>query len=75
MDKDTILKLSKVRALTESGAARSIRIAARLSLPEVADAVGVHAATVYRWETRQRRPHGEAAIRYGDFMIDLMESS
>ena len=75
MDTDTALKLSKVRSLTDSGAARSIRLAARLSLQEVAEAVGAHVTTVYRWEVGQRRPHGDAAVRYGEFLLELLESS
>lgn len=74
MDTETVVKLSKVRALTESGAARSIRVAARLSLPDVAAAIDSHPTTIWRWEAGHRQPHGEVAIRYGDFLQSLMDS-
>jgi len=75
MDTATALKLSKVRALTESGAARTIRIAARLSLPEVADAIDSHPTTIWRWEGGERKPHGDVGVRYADFLQTLMEAS
>lgn len=73
MNTEETIQLSKVRALTASGMARSIRISAKLSLPEVAEAVGVSAAAVYRWEKDERRPTGEAAIRYLVFLTKLVE--
>jgi DNA-binding transcriptional regulator YiaG len=56
--------LALVRAMTESGEAREIRQRARVSLTEMSDAVGVAPATVARWEVGDRRPRGDAALRY-----------
>jgi DNA-binding transcriptional regulator YiaG len=58
------VKLTRVRRLAASGAARAIREAAGLSLTEAANSAEVHRLTIYRWEHGQRRPHGEAALRY-----------
>jgi DNA-binding transcriptional regulator YiaG len=68
-----LVKLADVRVACQTGAARSLRIAAGLSLQEVADAVGVGAPTVFRWETGERRPRGEAAIRYSEVLESLAE--
>jgi transcriptional regulator with XRE-family HTH domain len=66
-------RLTRVRSFTESGAARSIRIAAGLSLREVASASGVSVSTLWRWENQERRPRGDAAVRYGEVLEVLME--
>jgi DNA-binding transcriptional regulator YiaG len=61
---DSLHDLALVRAMTESGEAREIRQRARVSLTEMAGAVGVAPATVARWEVADRRPRGDAALRY-----------
>jgi DNA-binding transcriptional regulator YiaG len=66
-----LVKLSSVRAKAEAGTARSIRVAAGLSLREVADELGVGASTVFRWEKGERRPRGNAALRYADLLEAL----
>lgn len=71
---DTV-KLARVRRLTDNGAARSIRQAARLSLPEMAAEIGVGVSTLWRWEAGQRQPRGEAALRYADLLDRLMRES
>jgi transcriptional regulator with XRE-family HTH domain len=60
-----LVALSRVRRLTKSGAARTIRLSAGLSLAELGARAGVGPSTVFRWERGQRSPHGEAALRYG----------
>ena len=64
--------LPKVRHLAKSGAARTIRIGAGLSLAEIGEGVGVAAATVQRWETAQRAPRGKPAIAYGRLLDGLL---
>ena len=59
-----ISRLAKARNLVRSGAAKSIREGADLSLTEMADAVGVNVATVWRWEQHQMMPRADAALRY-----------
>jgi transcriptional regulator with XRE-family HTH domain len=62
---EQVLDLARVRRLASSGEARRVRLAAGLSLYDLAGAVGVAAATVHRWERGESRPSGEAALRYG----------
>lgn len=66
-----VVKLTRVRKLVESGAARAIRQAAGLSLTEASKGSGVNRVTIFRWESGQRRPHGEAAIRYLALLDEL----
>lgn len=65
--------LARVRGLCSSGAARSIRLAAKISLGEVARSVGVTPATVLKWERGQRSPRPEAAMRYLAVLQELMQ--
>jgi len=57
-------QLLAVRQLAGSGEARRRRMAAGLSLSEVARPCGVEPSTVWRWETGKRRPRGQEAARY-----------
>lgn len=66
-------RLSRIRELAASGEARRIRIESRLSLPELASAVGVGVSTMSRWERAQRRPQGSAAMRYADVLHALQK--
>ena len=72
---EELTEISRVRDLLRSGAARSVRLGSRLSLGEVARALDVSPATVYRWETHQRVPRGEVAIRYLALLERLMRRS
>ncbi len=74
MDTESVLQISRVRSLTRSGAARTVRIAAGLTLGELAEAVGVSPTTIWRWEQGQRSPRGEPAIKYGELLEALMKS-
>lgn len=67
-----VSRLTAVRALAASGAARNIRLGAGLSLSELADQIEVSTSTVFRWERGQRKPRGEAALRYGSLLAELM---
>lgn len=71
MTADRITAIAKVRELARAGTAREVRIAACLSIEEVASAIGVAPTTVWRWENGQRRPHGSAALRYGKLLNKL----
>lgn len=59
-----IVLTTELRALCASGEARRIREAARLSRSELARAVGTSCASISRWESGDRRPHGELATAY-----------
>jgi DNA-binding transcriptional regulator YiaG len=63
------VKLTLIRRLCETGAARAMRQAAGLSYSEAAASARVNRVTIFRWEHGQRRPHGEAALRY----LELLE--
>lgn len=54
-----------------TGAAKSIRLAAGVSLPEVARDVGVSHSTIYRWENDLNEPKGDPALRYIDVLDEL----
>lgn len=59
--------LAVVRAMCKSGEAKRLRLAAKLSQPEMGrDGDGEFAtgSVVHRWENGDRTPTGEAAVRY-----------
>ncbi|MCH7670473.1 MAG: helix-turn-helix transcriptional regulator [Acidobacteria bacterium] len=66
--------VARCRALARSGAARSIRIAAGVSLAEVARQLQVSPSTIHRWETGLRSPRAAAAERYGRLLRQLIEA-
>jgi DNA-binding transcriptional regulator YiaG len=66
--------LVEARQLASSGAGRMIREAAGLSLAEFARAIDVDPSTVFRWESGERMPTGEYAVRYRDFLRELRET-
>jgi DNA-binding transcriptional regulator YiaG len=67
-------RLQALRELTTSGKAREIREAARLTESEIARSVGTHYSTVSRWESGQRLPRGEAALRYAALLDRLAKA-
>lgn len=66
-------ELVQVRAQARSGEARAIRLAAGLSVGEIARAVGVASVTVWRWENGQRAPRSPAAERYARVLNRLAQ--
>jgi DNA-binding transcriptional regulator YiaG len=71
----TAEKLQALRARTASGEARKIREAARLSLNDIARSVGTHYSTIARWESGERLPRGEAALRYAALLDRLTKAA
>ena len=72
MSVENLIKLATLRSTTRSGAARSLRMAAGLSLREVAGAIDVSVPTIWRWETADRVPrNSEAALRYAELLEAL----
>lgn len=59
-----LVQVATVRRWCVTGEAHARRVAARLSLGEVAQAAGVDAATIRKWETGTRTPRRDAALRY-----------
>jgi transcriptional regulator with XRE-family HTH domain len=70
-----LVRLADIREAASSGQARRLRLAAGLSLGEIARELGVSVPTVLRWETGGRRPRGGAALRYGELLEELIERS
>ena len=68
------LKIVKARQLATSGTGRMLREAAQLNGHELARAIGVDASTIWRWENGERKPQGEWAIRYVNFLERLGSS-
>jgi DNA-binding transcriptional regulator YiaG len=67
--------LSRMRELAASGDARRLRIAARLSQAEIAEACGATASSVSRWESFDRIPRGKAARRYAAIIVRLADEA
>ncbi|WP_370592673.1 helix-turn-helix domain-containing protein [Streptomyces sp. NBRC 109706] len=65
----------EVRAAVRSGEAQRLRVAAQLSIGEVAHACGVDQSTVWRWEKGKRRPRGSGALAYAGLIASLRERS
>jgi DNA-binding transcriptional regulator YiaG len=72
---EDLQELTRLRALLRSGAAKSIRTAAGLSLGEVADALGTSKTSVLRWERGERIPRGGLALDYWRLLRTLMDES
>lgn len=68
---NTALRLARVRQLVASGAALSIRQRSRLGRGDIAREIGSTVTTVRRWETGERVPTGDAALRYEALLQDL----
>ncbi|MFJ6235081.1 helix-turn-helix domain-containing protein [Streptomyces griseus] len=60
-----------VRATVASGEARRLRVAAHLSISEMAKGCNVDQSTVWRWEKGLRTPRGSGALRYGALLDSL----
>jgi transcriptional regulator with XRE-family HTH domain len=69
---DTFL-LALVRKYCADGTARRLRVEARLSLQDVADACSVDVASASRWERNKACPQRRLALRYGEFLVGLAE--
>ena len=52
--------------------ARALRAAARLSLEDVAEAIGSSPSTIGNWERGIRQPRSAVALRYGEFLSALI---
>jgi DNA-binding transcriptional regulator YiaG len=75
MAKVQALRLASVRSALRSGEAERLRVAAQLSISEVAQACGVDQSTVWRWERGVRKPRGDAALAYGELLESLRQQS
>lgn len=71
MNAKQTLKLAQARRLATSGEGKTAREAAGLSLREVADVIGVSVSGLFRWENGDRRPRGEPAVAWAEFLEQL----
>jgi DNA-binding transcriptional regulator YiaG len=66
-----LMRLAAARRYCGTGEGRRIREEAQLSLTDLAEACGVDAATIAKWETGARRPRRQAALRYAAVLEEL----
>jgi len=57
--------------MCRTGAAKTIRESAGLSLREMSAGVRVSYVTIYRWETERTKPSGREAMRYLTVLDEL----
>ncbi|GEM_PF-2355293 len=62
MDLDELRTVAAVRRMLRSGEAREMRIAAQVSVSELAQVVGVSEGTLWRWENGTRVPRPAQAV-------------
>lgn len=71
MDSAELLALARLRQQLNAGEAKRTRTDAGLSCAEIAGAIGVDPATVWRWEQGLRKPCGDPAHRYARLLESL----
>lgn len=70
-----ISALAWMREACESGEARSLRAAAKLTQDEVASACGVGRTAVCLWERGRRNPSGPPALAYAKLLRSLQKKA
>lgn len=63
--------LSRMYQRLDSGEAQRLREAAQHSRRQAAGVVGVSREAVQKWELRDRRPQGRAALQYARYLDHL----
>lgn len=72
MTAQDILLLAAARRYAATGTGKRIRMAAGLSMAEIAEAVGVAEPTIWRWEEGKSRPRATAAaIHWADLLQQI----
>jgi transcriptional regulator with XRE-family HTH domain len=72
MTAEQIILLGIAARRAEDGSGRRIREQANVPMRFVAQNIGVQEATISRWEKGQRRPRGEAAMKWAA-LLDKLE--
>ena len=70
-----LLLLSRARRYAESGEGRELRLAAGLSLREVAEGHNIAPHTLWKWERGERVPRAPGAIAWAAFLNELSRQS
>lgn len=73
MTADDTIALAEARFRVGNGDLTAIRRRVKLSQEAIGRAVGVSRVTVCRWESGQRVPSGDAAVRLAKLLRDLEE--
>ena len=73
MTHEDLISLARARHLASTGLGRRIRLAAGLSVTELAEAIGVPPATLWRWESGHSRPRADAARRWQAVVHELAQ--
>jgi DNA-binding transcriptional regulator YiaG len=71
MTAEELVLLGIARRRAKDGSGRRIRTTAHLSLRLIADAIAVSEGTVCRWEKGERRPSGNAGVRWARLLDQL----
>ena len=71
MTAEDTIALAEARVRAGNGDLAAIRQRARLSQDAIGRAVGVSRVAVCRWESGQRAPSGDAAVRLAKLLRDL----
>jgi transcriptional regulator with XRE-family HTH domain len=71
MNRTELLMIARARRLSRSGEAKTLRLAAGLSIREVAGSIGSSPSAVWRWENGQRTPRGAPAAAWGELLQAL----
>ena len=70
-DEINLTAISVARRAARDGTGRRVRLAAGVSLTEMASEIGVAPQTLLRWELAQRSPRTRAAERYAAVLATL----
>lgn len=71
MTETRLIRLAEVRQAAKNGVARRVRLDHEISVAEMSSVVGVAPSTISRWETGERTPRGDAALRWADALDAL----
>jgi transcriptional regulator with XRE-family HTH domain len=66
-----VSRLRRQRRRVSPALGRALRLEARVTLAEVAEAIDVSVGALSRWETGKRQPRGVAAERYAALLARL----
>lgn len=69
--RDELLLLAELRENLRNGEAQRVRQGARVTVAEVARALGVTQGAVAQWERGVRSPRGDIAVMYARILDDL----